>query len=120
MRAPETAWRLRLFLGESDQREGRSLYEWLVLEARRRGLAGATVFRGMMGFGARSHLHSFKIERLSLDLPIVVELVDQRERLEAFLEAVSPDLADGIAVLDEVTIRRFGAEPSRAEPGTEG
>jgi uncharacterized protein len=109
MLVPEAGCRLRLYLGESDQKEGRTLYEWLVLEAKRRGLSGATVFRGIMGFGAKSHLHSFKIERLSLDLPIVVELIDRREVLEEFLTAVAPMLTDGIAVLDDVEVRRFGA-----------
>jgi uncharacterized protein len=109
MLVPERGCRLRLYLGESDQKDGRTLYEWLVLEAKRRGLSGATVFRGLMGFGAKSHLHSFKIERLSLDLPIVVELIDRRDVLEEFLSAVTPALTDGIAVLDDVEVRRFGA-----------
>ena len=67
---------LRVFLGEADKHEGRPLYEWLVLRARERGLAGATVVRGLMGYGAHSRLHQFRIERLSMDLPIVVEIVD--------------------------------------------
>jgi uncharacterized protein len=108
MTDPDTGWLMRIFLGESDRWEGRPLYEWLVLEARRRGLAGATVLRGVMGFGGKSHLHTFKVERLSLDLPIVVEIVEARERLDAFLDAVGPALADGIVTLERVEVRRYG------------
>ena len=73
MTLPEDGALLRIFVGESDRHEGKLLYEWLVLKAKERGLAGATVLRGVMGFGAHSRLHTFKIERLSEDLPVVVE-----------------------------------------------
>lgn len=99
---------LRIFVGEDDRVKGKPLYEWLVLEAKTRKLAGATVLRGLMGFGAKSHLHTFKIERLSLDLPIVIELVDRRDRLEAFLASVRPHLSDGIATLEDIDLIRFG------------
>ena len=75
---PEDGYLLRIFVGESDKHEGKPLYEWLVLRAREAGLAGATVLRGIEGFGAHSRLHTAKILRLSEDLPIVV---DQRERI---------------------------------------
>ena len=110
-------WLLRVFLGEDDRVNGRPLYEWLVQEARRRKLAGATVLRGIMGFGGHSQLHTFKIERLSLDLPIVVEIVDRREHLEAFLDEVSPRLSDGIATLERVEVRRFGPRIADDRPG---
>ena len=81
---------LRVFIGENDHFEGRPLYEAIVLKAREAGLAGATVLRGLMGFGAKSRLHTAKILRLSQDLPIVVELVDRAERIEAFLPTLEP------------------------------
>jgi PII-like signaling protein len=101
---------LRIFVGESDRAHGQPLYEWLVLEAKARGLAGATVLRGIMSYGATSHLHTFKIERLSLDLPVVVEIVDTREKVEAFLDGVAPSLSEfeGIATVERVDVRRFG------------
>jgi hypothetical protein len=73
---PEEGYLVRIFVGESDKHRHQPLYEWLVIRARELGLAGATVVRGIMGFGAHSRLHTFKIERLSEDLPIVVEIVD--------------------------------------------
>src|SRR5262249_61474058 len=80
MMLPAEGYLLRIFIGEGDKHGGKPLYEWIVLKAREQGLAGATVLRGLMGFGAHSRLHTFKIERLSLDLPIIIELVDTREK----------------------------------------
>ncbi len=86
MHLPEEGYLLRIFIGESDRHAGKPLYEWLVLQAREHELAGATVLRGIMGFGANTRvIHTFKIERLSEDMPIVVEIVDTKEKLEAFL-----------------------------------
>ena len=76
---------LRIFIGEDDKHERLPLYEWIVRKAREQGLAGATVLRGLEGFGARSHLHTSRILRLSSDLPIIVEIVDTPEKIEAFL-----------------------------------
>jgi uncharacterized protein len=104
---PQAGCLLRIFLGEADKHEGRPLYEWLVLRARERSLAGATVLRGLMGFGAHSRLHSFKIERLSLDLPIVVEIVDTREKLEAFLAEIDPVIHEGLATLEKAEVRFY-------------
>jgi PII-like signaling protein len=98
---------LRIFLGESDRRGHRPLYEWLVLKAREAGLAGATVTRGIMGFGAHSRLHTFKIVRLSEDLPIVVEIVDTREKLEGFLASIDPELHEGLATLEKAEVRLY-------------
>ena len=98
---------LRIFIGESDHHGGKPLHEWIVLRAREAGLAGATVLRGMMGYGAHSRLHTFKIERLSLDLPIVVEIVDTREKLEAFLAAIDGDIAEGLATLERAEVRFY-------------
>jgi PII-like signaling protein len=100
---------LRIFIGESDRAHGKSLYEWIVLEARAQGLAGATVLRGAMGYGAHSRLHSFKVERLSLDLPIIVELVDTRAVLEAFLAHIDPEIKEGLATLEKADVRFYRA-----------
>lgn len=113
MALPQEGCLLRLFIGEDDKRDGRPLYEWLVLRARERGLAGATVIRGIMGFGAHSRLHTFKIERLSLDLPVVVEIVDGREKLEAFLAEIDPLIHEGLATLEKADVRFYR---SRQEP----
>lgn len=79
---------LRIFLGETDRLDGRPLYEQIVLHAREHGLAGATVLRGIQGYGARSRVHTAKILRLSEDLPIVVEIVDSAEKIQAFVNVV--------------------------------
>jgi len=106
---PEEGHLLRIFVGESDRHEGRPLYEWLVLKAREHGLAGATVLRGIEGFGAHSRVHTAKILRLSEDLPIVVEIVDTRERIESFMPIVDDAIAEGLATLEPVQIRFYRA-----------
>ena len=118
MKLPEEGHLLRIFIGESDRHDGKPLYEWLVLKAREAGLAGATVLRGIEGFGAHSRLHTAKILRLSEDLPIVVEIVDTRERIEAFMPLVDGAIGEGLATLEDVQVRfyRSGANPK----GTEG
>jgi len=113
---PRDGYLLRIFIGESDKHEGRPLYEWIVLKAREHGLAGATVLRGMMGFGAHSRLHTFKIERLSLDLPIVIEVVDAREKLEAFLTLIDDNVTEGLATVEKVDVRLYRS----GKPGTGG
>ena len=104
---PQEGCLLRVFIGEDDKHDGKPLYEWLVLRARERGLAGATVVRGIMGFGAHSRVHTFKIERLSLDLPIVVEIVDTRTKLEAFLAEIDPLIHEGLATLEKADVRFY-------------
>ena len=104
---PREGFLLRILIGESDRHEGKPLYEWLVLKAREQGLAGATVLRGMMGFGAHSRLHTFKIERLSLDLPIVIEIVDAREKIEAFLASIDDNVTEGLATIERVEVRLY-------------
>ena len=99
---------LRIFIGESDRRDGQLLYEWIVRQAREQGLAGATVLRGIMGFGANSRvIHTFKIERLSEDLPVVIEIVDAREKLEKFLELIDADIKAGLATLERAEVRFY-------------
>ena len=95
---------LRIFIGEADRWHGRSLYEAIVLRARESGLAGATVLRGLMGFGAKSHLHTAKVLRLSEDLPIVIEIVDRAERIDAFLPVLDEMVADGLVTLERAQV----------------
>ena len=104
---PSEGYLLRVFIGESDRHDGWLLHEWIVMKAREEGLAGATVMRGMMGFGAHSRLHTFKIERLSQDLPIIVEIVDTREKLERFLSLIDNEIEEGMATLEEVQIHFY-------------
>lgn len=104
---PQEGYLLRIFVGESDRHSGKPLYEWVVLKAREQGLAGATALRGLMGYGAHSRLHTFKIERLSLDLPVVVEIVDSREKLEAFLDLIDDDITEGLATIEKVHVRLY-------------
>jgi PII-like signaling protein len=104
----EEGYLLRIFIGESDKYAGKPLYEWIVLQARQQGLAGATVFRGMMGFGANSRvIHTFKIERLSEDLPIIIEIVDTCEKLEKFLALIDNEIHAGLATIEKVEIRFY-------------
>jgi hypothetical protein len=107
MMLPEDGYLLRLFIGESDKHAGKPLYEWIVSQARAHGLAGATVLRGLMGYGAGSRIHTAKIESLSDDLPIVVELVDTREKLEAFLPVIDAAILDGLATLEKAQVRFY-------------
>ena len=108
MSLPEEGYLLRVFIGESDKHAGKPLYEWLVLQAREQGLAGATVLRGMMGFGANSRvIHTFKIERLSEDLPIVVEIVDTKDKLEKFLDSIESGISAGLVTLEKAQIRFY-------------
>jgi len=110
MHLPEEGYLLRIFIGESDHHDGKPLYEWLVLKAREHELAGATVLRGMMGFGANTRvIHTFKIERLSEDMPIVVEIVDTKEKLESFLEAIDEHIQAGLVTLEKAQIRFYKA-----------
>ncbi|NUQ86628.1 MAG: DUF190 domain-containing protein [Anaerolineales bacterium] len=109
MTLPEEGYLLRIFIGESDKIGGKPLYEWLVTEAKSQGLAGATVLRGMMGFGAHSRvIHTFKIERLSEDLPIVIEIVDSRDKIEEFLAYAESRIKRGmLATVEKVQVRVY-------------
>lgn len=114
MKIPRDGCLLRIFIGESDRWQGRPLYESIVLAAREQHLAGATVLRGPMGFGAKSRLHTAKILRLSEDLPIVIEIVDAREKIDAFLPLVDEMLTDGLVTLERVEVLQYRAA---APPG---
>ncbi len=102
MELPRDAMLLRVFIGEADEWEGKSLYEQIVLKARERKLAGATVLRGPMGFGKSSHLHTTKILRLSMDLPIVIEIVDSEEKIREFLPILDEMIAGGLVTMERV------------------
>jgi uncharacterized protein len=104
MRLPEEAELLRIFVGESDHYQGKPLFEAIVLEARRRGMAGATVLRGIMGFGANSRMHTAKILRLSEDLPIIVEIVDKPERIAEFLPELDKMIDEGLITLERARV----------------
>jgi PII-like signaling protein len=104
MRLPREATLLRLFVGESDKWEGRPLYEVFVERARKHGLAGATVLRGVLGYGANSRIHTSKILRLSEDLPMIVEIVDEQEKIESFLAQVDELLREGLVTLERAEV----------------
>jgi PII-like signaling protein len=101
---------LRIFVGESDRADGKPLYETIVLKARAEGLAGATVIRGPMGFGHSSHLHTSKILRLSEDLPIIVEIVDDEAKITGFLPALDMMMQSGLVTIEKVKVLRYGDE----------
>lgn len=108
---PRQGHLLRIFIGESDHIDGKPLYEWIVRQAREHGLAGATVLRGLEGFGAHSRLHTAKVLRLSSDLPIVVEIVDTIDRIESFLPLIDGAIREGLATLERVDVRFYRSGP---------
>ena len=108
MQIPNQAVSLRIFIGESDHYGGKPLYEAIVMTARERHLAGATVLRGPMGFGASSRLHTTKILRLSEDLPLVIEIVDSEEKVNAFLPTLDGLMTSGLITLEKVQVLQYG------------
>lgn len=108
MQLPQDALLLRIFIGEDDQHKHLPLYEAIVLKARERQLAGATVLRGPMGFGHSSRLHTAKVLRLSEDLPVVVELVDSEEKINSFLPLLDGMMGSGLVTLEKVKVLRYG------------
>ena len=108
MQIPRDAVLLRIFIGEDDKVRGRPLYEAIVLKARELQLAGATILRGPMGFGHSSRLHTAKILRLSEDLPIVIEIVDSEEKIEAFLPQLEEMMSSGLVTLEKVQVLQYG------------
>lgn len=107
MKLPEEGILLRIFIGETDKYEGKPLYEQIVLKAKELHLAGATVLRGLMGFGADSHMHSAKILRLSEDLPIVIELVDTEENLNKLLPFLDEVVKEGLVTMEKVRVIKY-------------
>lgn len=107
MTIPEEGYLLRIFVGESDRHGYHPLYEAIVLKAREAGMAGATVLRGVMGFGKNSILHTAKILRLSEDLPMVVEIVDSLEKVEKFLPLLDEMISDGLVTIEKVRVIHY-------------
>ena len=104
---PKQGKLLRIFIGENDRHEGLPLYEWIVRQARENGLAGATVLRGLEGYGAHSRLHKAKILRLSNDLPLVVEIVDTEEKIQSFLPLIDDAVSEGLATVERVEVHFY-------------
>ena len=107
MKLPEEGMLLRIFIGESDHYKGKALYEQIVLKARELNLAGATVTRGLMGFGADSRMHTAKLLRLSEDLPVVIEMVDTEERLNTLLPFLDEVVTEGLITLEKVRVIKY-------------
>lgn len=118
MKIPREAVLLRIFIGESDRHGHQPLYEAIVLKAREAHLAGATVLRGPMGFGKSSRLHTAKILRLSMDLPMLVEIVDSEEKIQAFLPLLDEMMGGGLVTMEKVRVIEYRAE-SPAEKQSE-
>jgi len=116
MHLPHEAMLLRIFIGESDRWHHQPLYEAIVLKARELHLAGATVLRGPMGFGKSSRLHTAKILRLSMDLPLVIEIVDSEEKIQAFLPVLDEMMKGGLVTLEKVRVIDYRADPNLEEP----
>src|SRR3954469_15459966 len=113
MEIPHQAVLLRIFIGESDRWEHKPLYEAIVLKAREQHLAGATVLRGSMGFGKSSRLHTAKILQLSMDLPLVIEIVDSEEKIQAFLPVLDKMMKGGLLTMEKVNVIQYrGQQPA--------
>jgi hypothetical protein len=108
MNLPFDSLLVRVYIGESDRAEHRPLYEAIVLKAREAGLAGATVLRGAMGFGASSHLHTAKVLRLSIDLPLIIELVDSEDKINAFIPTLQKLVGGGMITLEKIRVVHYG------------
>jgi uncharacterized protein len=113
MKIPQDGYLLRIFIGEGDHWHGKPLYEAIVLKARELNMAGATVLRGPMGFGANSHLHTTKILRLSEDLPIIVEIVDAKEKIDELMPHIDEMVLEGLVTLERVQVIKYRANAAR-------
>jgi hypothetical protein len=107
MKVPENGQLLRIFIGESDKWGGIPLYEAIILKARELNIAGATMLRGMMGYGAASRIHTAKILRLSEDLPVVVEIVDSAEKIEMLLPFIDEMVEEGLVTLEDIRVIQY-------------
>ena len=112
MQIPKQAVLLRIFTGENEKYNDRPLYEAVVMKAREMQLAGATVLRGPMGFGKSSLIHTDKILRLSMDLPLVIEIVDSEEKINAFLPVLDEMMESGLVTLEKLQVLQYGSEKS--------
>jgi PII-like signaling protein len=113
MKIPREAVLLRIFFGERDKFQGVPLHEAIVLKAREMHLGGATVLRGHMGYGHSSRIHSTKFLRLSQDLPVVVEMVDSREKIDAFLPVLDGMMSSGLVTIERAEVLQYGTEEAR-------
>jgi uncharacterized protein len=114
MQIPRDATLLRIFFGEDDKHDGLPLYEAIVLKAREMHLGGATVIRGNMGFGQSSRIHTTKILRLSQDLPLIVEIVDSKDKIDAFLPVLDQMMGSGLVTIEKVQVLQYGANGGKA------
>jgi PII-like signaling protein len=117
MQIPHEAALLRIFIGESDRHQHQPLYEVIVMKAREAHLAGATVLRGPMGFGKSSRVHTAKILRLSMDLPVIVEIVDSEEKIRAFLPVLDGMIGGGLVTIQKVQVIDYRSGNPEADPG---
>jgi PII-like signaling protein len=101
---------LRIFVGELDTYAGQPLYQWLIEESRRQGMAGATALRGLEGFGVHNQVHTAKVLELSVDLPVVVEIIDTDERIEHFMDTVDAAISEGLATVERVKAKFYRTE----------
>src|SRR5438094_9297271 len=116
MHLPHDAMLLRIFIGESDRWKHQPLYEAIVLKARELHLAGATVLRGAMGFGKSSVVHTAKILRLSMDLPLLIEIVDSEEKIQSFLPVLDQMMKGGLVTLEKVRVIDYRADSEAQQP----
>ena len=107
MQLPREGYMLRIIIGEDSRCGRKHLYEWIVIKAREWGIAGATVLRGMMGYGANSRIKTTSILRLSEDLPVIIELIDEKKLLEDFLEIIEPQIKEGVVTFEKMHIRMY-------------
>ena len=112
MNLPEQAVLLRIFIGESDKHEGKPLYEQITIKARALNLAGATVTRGVMGYGASSRIHTAKLLDLSLDMPMVVEIVDTEENLDRLMPFLDETVKEGLVTMEKIRVLRYRHTPT--------
>jgi uncharacterized protein len=118
MKIPKEAVLLRIFIGESDRCGHQPLHETIVLKARELHMAGATVLRGAMGFGINSRLHTAKILRLSQDLPVIIEIVDSEEKINAFQPILDQMMGGGLVTIEKVTVLHYRSQPGDNQVGT--
>lgn len=98
---------LSIYLAEDEQQDGIPLFEWLVKEAKKNGLAGATIFKGLEGYGAHREIHTSRILRLSEKLPIVIQIIDTQEQIEKFIPVVDSAICEGLVIVQDVDVRIF-------------
>ena len=107
MKLPEEGYMLKIIIGEALRHEGTPLYEWIVITARKHGIAGATVYRGIMGYGASSRIKTSSILRLSEDMPVIIELIDGKKELEDFIDILDPVIHGGLITMEKMNIHMY-------------